>query len=304
MVDEGGTERGRAPARVLLHGGPDGWHCVVVDGAGGERRRDLPGAGTRWSTGGRADPEPPWWRRRLAETAEGLREAVAERLTDTTFRALGVEAVITWFAVDEPVAWEGLVTLREADPARFPGRVAPFVITLEPGRGALLPDASLLFSTRAADAWATLAAVADRCGTRPPKASLLCGWADHRSVRVGRGALALSTDRGEDGVERLAEICGTRSPGWSGNPEMRFRLDGVDLLDEPAEDVVALLRQLGHEVVRRGRAVRLADSGLTLYGPDRRAEPDRPAEPDRFTAVSLQLPAALATLRIPPRTHV
>ncbi len=215
MADEGGTERGRAPARVLLHGGPDGWHCVVVDGAGGERRRDLPGAGTRWSTGGRADPEPPWWRRRIAETAEGLREAVAERLTDTTFRTLGVEAVITWFAVDEPVEWEGLVTLREADPARFPGRVAPFVITLEPGRGALLPDASLLFSTQAADAWATLAAVADRCGTRPPKASLLCGWADHRSVRVGRGALALSTDRGEDGVERLAEICGTRSPGWA-----------------------------------------------------------------------------------------
>ncbi|NVI92607.1 hypothetical protein [Actinomadura sp. BRA 177] len=295
MADEGGTERGRAPARVLLHGGPDGWHCVVVDGAG---------AGTRWSTGGRADPEPPWWRRRLAETAEGLREAVAERLTDTTFRTLGVEAVITWFAVDEPVEWEGLVTLREADPARFPGRVAPFVITLEPGRGALLPDASLLFSTQAADAWATLAAVADRCGTRPPKASLLCGWADHRSVRVGRGALALSTDRGEDGVERLAEICGTRSPGWSGNPEMRFRLDGVDLLDEPADDVVALLRELGHGVVRRGRAVRLADSGLTLYGPDRPGEPERPSEAERFTAVSLQLPAALATLRIPPRTHV
>lgn len=290
MVDEGADERGRAPARVLLRGGPDGWHCVVVDAAGGERRSDFPGAGTRWSTGADGDPEPPWWRRRLAETAEGLREAVAERLTDATFRALGVEAVITWFAVDEPVEWEGLVTLREADPARFPGRVAPFVITLEPGRGALLPDASLLFSTQAPDAWTTLAAVAERCGTRPPKASLLCGWADHRSVRVGRGSLALSTDRGEDGVERLAEICGTRSPGWSGNPEMRFRLDGVDLLDEPAGDVVALLRELGHELVRRGRTVRLAESGLTLYGPD------RPGDAERFTAVSLQPPAALAAL--------
>ncbi|MEU5988581.1 hypothetical protein ABZ806_06365 [Spirillospora sp. NPDC047418] len=310
MVDEGGTERGRAPARVLLQGEPDGWHCVVVDGAGGERRADLPGAGTRWSTGGRADPEPPWWYRRLAETAEGLREAVAERLTDTTFRTLGVEAVITWFAVDEPVVWEGLVTLREADPARFPGRVAPFVITLEPGRGALLPDASLLFSTQAPDTWTTLAAVAERCGTGAPKASLLCGWADHRSVRVGRGSLALSTDRGEDGVERLAEICGTRSPGWSGNPEMRFRLDGVDLLDEPAGDVVALLRELGHEVVRRGRTVRLADSGLTLYGPDRTLHgPGRPGDTDppggaeRFTAVSLQPPAALAALRTPHRSR-
>jgi hypothetical protein len=72
---------------------------------------------------------------------------------------------------------------------------------------------------------------------------------------------------------------------------MRFRLDGVDLLDEPAGDVVSLLRELGHEVVRRGRTVRLADSGLTLYGPD------RPGDAERFTAVSLQPPAALAALR-------
>jgi len=291
MVDEGAAERGRAPARVLLQGEPDGWHCVVVDGAGGERRSDFAGSGTRWATRGSGDPEPPWWRRRLAETAGGLREAVAERLTDATFRALGVETVITWFAVDEPVAWEGLVTLREADPARFPGRVKPFVVTLEPGRGALLPDADLLFSTDAPDAWTALAAVAERCGTPPPKTSLLCGWAGHRSVRVGRGTLALSTDRGEDGKERLAEICGTRTPGWSGNPELRFRLDGVDLLDEPAADVVALLRELGHDVVRRGRTVRLGASGLTLYGPD------RPGEAERFTGVSLQAPAALAPLR-------
>ncbi len=289
MVDEGAAEQDRAPARVLLQGEPDGWHCVVVDGAGGERRSDLPGAGTRWSTGGRADPEPPWWRRRLAETAEGLRESVGQRLTDATFREFGAEAVITWFAVDEPVAWEGLVTLKEADPARFPGRVAPFVITLEPGRGALLPQANLLFSTHAPDAWTTLTTIAERCGTPPPKSSFLCGWADHRSVRVGRGTLALSTDRGEDGVERLAEICGTRAPGWSGNPELRFRLDGIDLLDQPAGDVTALLRELGHEIVTRGRTVRLAASGLTLY---------RPGEADRFTAVSLQPPAALGALRI------
>ncbi|MEU8796856.1 hypothetical protein [Spirillospora sp. NPDC048819] len=287
-----------APARVVLCGEPEGWHYVVVDASGAERRSEFAGAGTRWQTGAGSGPEPAWWRRRLSETAEGLREVVAERLTDATFRELGVETVITWFAVDEPVTWEGLVTLREADPARFPGRVAPFVITLEPGRGALLPDASLLFSTRAPDAWTTLAAVAERCGTRPPKSSFLCGWAGHRSVRVGRGTLALSTGRGEDGVERLAEICATRPAGWSGNPEMRLRFDGVDLLDEPAEDVVALLGELGHEVVRRGRTARLAVSGLTLYAPD---AADAAAE--RFTGVSLRPPATPARLPRPLRTR-
>ncbi|WP_433468227.1 hypothetical protein [Spirillospora sp. CA-128828] len=321
MRNEGAGGGGRVPVRVLLCGEPGGWHWTVVDDAGGERRSEFTGAGTRWSAGGRSDPEPAWWHRRLAETAEGLREAVAERLTDATFREFGVEAAITWFAVDDPVAWEGIVTLGEADPARFPGRVPPFVVTLEPGRGALLPDANLLFSTRAADAWTTLDAVSRRCGTRPPKSSFLCGWAGHRSVRVGRGTLALSTGRDENGVERLAEICGTRAPGWSGNPEMRFRLDGVDLLDEPAGDVVALLRELDHDIVRRGRTVRLAASGLTLYEPDpfpvgghpapsERAgrsgslrsagaplrEPDWPGAAERFTGVSLGPPAALAPL--------
>lgn len=299
MREDGGDGPERAPARVLLRGEPDGWHYVVVDDADTERRSDFAGAGTRWQTGAGSDPEPAWWRRRLAQTAEALREAVAERLTDATFRDFGMEAAITWFAVDEPVHWEGLVTLREADPARFPGRVAPFVITLDPGRGALLPDADLLFSTEAPDAWTTLAAVAENCATRPPKASFLCGWADHRSVRVGRGTLALSTGRGEDGVERLAEICGTRSPGWSGNPELRFRLDGVDLLDEPADDVGALLRELGHDVVRRGRTVRVSGSGLTLYEPD----PAIPGAVEKFTGVSLRPPSALAPARTPPRTH-
>ncbi|MFD0686598.1 hypothetical protein [Actinomadura fibrosa] len=292
-----GADRERVPARVLLRGEPAGWHCVIVDDSGAERRTDFSGAGTRWQTGAVSDPEPPWWHRRLSETAEGLREAIAERLTDATFHELGAEAAITWFAVDEPVAWEGLVTLREADPARFPGRVAPYVITLEPGRGAQLPDADLLFSTEAADAWAALAAVAENCGTQPPKASFLCGWADHRSIRVGRGRLALSTDRSEGGVERIAEIFGTRGPGWSGNPELRLRLDGIDLLDEPAADVVALFRELGHDVVRRGRTTRLPTIGLTLYEPESGRGERGGREPQRFTGVSLQFPNALAPLR-------
>ncbi|GAA2135115.1 hypothetical protein [Actinomadura napierensis] len=299
MRNEGPVDWGRVPARVLLRGGPEGWHYVVVDDKGAERRTEVDGPGTRWQTGGRRDPEPPWWPRRLAETAEGLRAAIAERLTDATFSDLGAEAAITWFAVDDPVEWEGLVTLREADPARFPGRVAPFVIDLEPGRGALLPNAHLLFSTPATDAWTTLAAVAERCGTPPPRAQFLCGWADHRSVRVGRGVLSLSTERSATGEERVAEICGTRRSGWSGNPEMRFRLDGIDLLDEPAGDVTALLSELGHEVVRRGRAVRLPALGLTLHEPDERAAGPSPRRHDgreRFAGVSMQLPASLVPL--------
>ncbi|WP_051711811.1 hypothetical protein [Spirillospora albida] len=311
MRNEGAADRGRTPARVLLRGEPAGWHCVIVDDGGTERRTELGGTGTRWQTGGgagsSADPEPAWWRRRLTTTAEGLRELVGERLTDATFRELGAEASITWFAIDDPVSWEGLVTLREPDPARFPGRIPPYVVTLEPGRGARLPDADLFFSTLASDAWDALTAVADRCRTAPPAASLLCGWADHRSIRVGRGRLALSTGRGADGVERLAEICGTRAPGWSGNPELRFRLDGIDLLDQPAPGVVALLRGLGHDVVRRGRTTHLPALGLTLHEPDPRlalrTAPHPPSAHGLFTAACLHLPQTeprRATVARPP----
>ncbi|MDL4771400.1 hypothetical protein [Actinomadura xylanilytica] len=290
--DVGAAVYGRVPARVVLRGEPGGWHYVIVDKASTEERHGLAGPGVRWRTGGGNDPEPPWWRRRLADAAEAMRETIAWRLTDRTFAELGVEADIAWFAVDDPVSWEGLVTLRDPDPARFPGRAAPFLITLEPGRGALLPDASLLFSTRAPDVWATLAAVAERCATAPPTPSPVCGWAGHQGVRVGRGRLALSTERGADGVERLGEIFGTRGPGWGGSPELRVRLDGIDLLDETAADVVALFRELGHEVVRRGRTVRLPALGLMLSEP----EPEPTADGDavleeRFTGVSLQPPS-------------
>ncbi|OLT28960.1 hypothetical protein BJF79_10670 [Actinomadura sp. CNU-125] len=270
----------------------DGWHCVVVDDAGGERRTELSASGTRWNSGARNDPEPVWWRQRLAETAGGLRGLIAEALTDATFGEFGAEAAISWFAVDDPVDWEGLVTLGEPDPARFPGRVPPFVVTLEPGRGAVLPDAHLLFSTRAADAWATLDAVAELYGAPAPRDAFVCGFAGHRSVRVGRGSLALSTEEGADGVERLAEIVGTRGAGWGGNPELRLRLDGVDLLDDPAADVVTLFRDLGHDVVERGRTARIPAMGLNLH------EPDRPGpRTGRFTTVALQFPSAPDAVR-------
>lgn len=277
MRNEGAKVFGRLPVRVLLRGDPDGWHYVVVDKEGGEERTDLGGPGSTWHKG---DPEPAWWGRRLTETAEDMRDRLGRLLTDRTFDELGLEADISWFAIEEPLEWEGLVTLRDADPARFPGEVAPYVVALEPGRGAILPEAHLLFSTLASDAWSTLRAVADECGTAAPRASFLCGWADHRSVRVGRGLLAVSTSRRADGSERLAEIYGERSPGWGGNPELRFRLDGIDLLDEPAADVVALFRDLGHAPVHRGRTWHLSTIGLTLY------EPENPY--GSFTGVALR----------------
>jgi hypothetical protein len=83
---------------------------------------------------------------------------------------------------------------------------------------------------------------------------------------------------------------------------MRFRLDGIDLLDEPARDVTALLTELGHEVVRRGRAVRLPALGLTLYEPDGRSPaPARHSHggEERFAAVSMQPPAP----SVPHRTN-
>ncbi|NVI92879.1 hypothetical protein HUX53_37810, partial [Actinomadura sp. BRA 177] len=62
--------------------------------------------------------------------------------------------------------------------------------------------------------------------------------------------------------------------------EWRFWLDGFDRRGGPSDDVGALLRELGHGVVRRGRAVRLAAAGLTLSGPDRPA----PQAPPSFSA--------------------
>ncbi|MFF5263378.1 hypothetical protein ACFY4C_30990 [Actinomadura viridis] len=291
MDGQGAVKYGRVPTRVLLCGEPDGWHYTVIDQHGGEERVSLGGPGARWQPPGRRprDPEPPWWPRRLAETADALRDVVARALTDRTFLELGAEARISWFAVREPTSWEGLVTLGDPDPARFPGKVPPFSVTLEPGRGALLPDAHLLFSTLAADAWATLSAVAERCGTPAPKASFLCGWSGHRSVRVGRGELAVSVQREDDGTERIGEIHASRGEGWGGNPELRLRLDGIDLLDEPSGDVVALFRDLGHEVVARGRhGFRMPELNLLLYRSEPGAAGRADGGPDeRFTGVSL-----------------
>ncbi|WP_018655060.1 hypothetical protein [Actinomadura flavalba] len=278
MVDFGAPRYGRVPARVLLTGGPDGWHCEIIDEKDGRDRRTLSRTGAVWRDG----TAPAWWGPRLAETAATLRESAARLLTDRAFTELGAEADVTWFVVDEPVAWEGLVTLRDPDPARFPGRVPPFVVALEPGRGAVLPDADLLFSTSAADAFDTLTAVAGRLASPVPAPSFICGYSAHRAIRVGRGSLSVAAVREPGGAERVSTVFGSRPGGWGGNPELRFRYDGIDLLDEPAADVVTLLRDLGHRTLDRHGQTVLPDLGLSLAPP--------PGGGHRFEHVALEFP--------------
>jgi hypothetical protein len=112
---------GGVPTRVLLCGEANGWHYTVVDEHGREQHVPLSAPGVLWQSPGRRrhDPEPPWWRQRLDETARSMRDHVGHAVTDQTFTELGAEAQISWFAVKEPTSWEGLITLAEPDPARF-----------------------------------------------------------------------------------------------------------------------------------------------------------------------------------------
>ncbi|WP_033324350.1 hypothetical protein [Actinomadura atramentaria] len=287
---------GRVPVRVLLLGGDDGWTCEIVDDGDGRARLELPGPGVRWAAppAARAAREPAWWPGRVAAHGAALRELLDRRVTDRTFEELGVEAEIAWFAVREPGVWEGLVTLREPDPARYPGNVPPYVVELEPERGARLPEADLLFSAGPGDAWPVLEGVAAKVGSAPPAESFICGYSGYRSVRVGRGGIGVGCMRDPDGAEHVREVFGDRPGGWGGNPELRFRLDGIDLLHEPAADVVTLFRDLGHEVgERNGRAV-LPGLGLSLWHETpSRWSAHRPDEPDarpRFGRLSLVPP--------------
>ena len=88
-------------------------------------------------------------------------------------------------------------------------------------------------------------------------------------------------------TERIGEVFAERPPGWGGNPPLRLRLNGIDLLDEPAEDVVRLLRGLGHEVVALPGRRRVPGLGLVLHERDRREAAD-----GRFAGASLTPPAA------------
>ncbi|MFC0039072.1 hypothetical protein [Actinomadura rayongensis] len=288
-MDFGAPRYGRVPARVLLLGRDDGWHCEIIDDKDGRDRLPLAGSGVTWN--GPHGREPAWWRGRLAADAAALRERVEQAVTDRAFTDLGVEADVAWFAVDDPVSWEGLVTLREPDPARYPGNVPPYVVTLEPERGAVLPEADVLFTAGPDEAWCALDAVAARLGSPAPAGAFICGYSGYRSVRIGRGHLGVGCMRDPDGTERVRTIFGNRPAGWGGNPELRFRLDGIDLLHEPAADVVTLFRDLGHDVAERHAQVLLPGLGLSLSrsGDDTRhfagltlEHPDPSAAPWRF----------------------
>jgi hypothetical protein len=259
--------RGQVPVQVVLRGGPEGWHYLVKDQSGEEQLTPLPTLGTRWPPIDRRGSEPPGRRAHLTEVAADLREYVEQTVSDRCFEELGVEADIAWWPIEEPAFWEGSVTLREPDPGRFPGGTTPFVVELQPERGALLNGNALLLRARAQEAWAALASVAEQCGGPPPWSSFVCGRSGHRTVRVGRGQLSVSTE-GEGSEERLAEILAERGRVRRGSPELQVHLDGIDLLAEPSADVTWLLTELGYRSVRHHRTLRLPEAGLVLYDPE------------------------------------
>ncbi|GAB3975103.1 hypothetical protein GCM10029978_058370 [Actinoallomurus acanthiterrae] len=271
----------RLPVRVVLRGGPDGWQYTIFDPSGAEEHVDLGAmAASRWPPATRRGHDPEWWDAADAQVAAHLREYLDLLVTDRCFDLFQMEASIEWQGGGSG-PWEGTVTLAPPDPGRFPGRVPPFAVRLLPGRGADVDGTDLPFGTPATRAWSVLTRVADRLGGRP-HASFICGWADHRSVRIGRGQLSICTLRDGDGVERIGQIYAMRPPGWGGSPTLRADLDGIDLLGETAGDVLWLLGELGLETVRRAGFVRVPDAGLLLYRED-------PAD-DRFASVAVERP--------------
>ncbi|MEV0402585.1 hypothetical protein [Actinoallomurus sp. NPDC050550] len=273
----------RLPVRVVLRGGPDGWQYTITDRSGAGEHVDLGAmAASRWPPATRRGHDPEWWDAANAQVAADLREYLGLRVADRCFDLFQMEASIEWrSAGGESGPWEGTVTLVPPDPGRFPGRVPPFVVRLLPGRGADIGGTDLPFETSATHAWSVLTRVADRLGGRP-HASFICGWADHRSVRIGRGQLSICTLRHGDGVERIGQIYVMRPPGWGGSPTVRAELDGIDLLGETAGDVLWLLGELGLDTVHRAGSVHVPDAGLFLYR-------ENPAD-DRFASAAIEPP--------------
>ncbi|GAA4622565.1 hypothetical protein GCM10023196_015270 [Actinoallomurus vinaceus] len=274
----------RLPVRVVLRGGPDGWQYTIIYRSGAEEHVDLGAlAASRWPPATRRGHDPEWWDAATAQVAAHLREYLDLRVTDRCFDMFQLDAAIEWRSTGgESGPWEGTVTLVPPDPGRFPGRVPPFVVRLLPGRGADIDGTDLPFGAPAARAWSLLADVADRLGGEPPHASFICGWTDHRSVRIGRGQLSICTGRQDDGTERVGQIYAQRPPNWGGSPTVRADLDGIDLLTETADDVLWLLAELGLTALPRPCIVHVPDAGLVLYREDPAA--------DRFASVAIEPP--------------
>ncbi|MCO6003886.1 hypothetical protein NE236_02740 [Actinoallomurus purpureus] len=273
------------PARVVLRGGPDGWQYTIINRSGAEEHVDLGAmAASRWPPATRRGHDPEWWDASAGQVAADLREYLGLLLTDRCFDTFQMDAAVDWrSAGGDAGPWEGTITLAPPDPGRFPGHVPPFVVRLLPGQGADIDGTDLPFATPAMRAWSVLTDVAHRLGGEPPHASFMCGWADQRSVRIGRGQLSICTRRLDDGTERVGQIYAGRPPKWGGSPTLRADLDGIDLLGETAGDVLWLLGEVGLDPIDRAAAVHVPDAGLLLYR-------EAPAD-DRFGAVAIEPPA-------------
>jgi hypothetical protein len=142
------------------------------------------------------------------------------------------------------------------------------VVALAPGRGAFLPEPldPLMLDAPEGDAQAALARVAETIGVPEPEWVLGNGF----GVDVGHGRLSVTcVDYRDDGVDRTGELTVARGSAWRGSPELRARLEGIDLLHEPAADVTWLLRELGYDTRPQGGGRWwLPDAAVTLSGWD------------------------------------
>lgn len=119
----------------------------------------------------------------------------------------------------------------------------PFSAEFAPGRGLLLPEPlpSLLLGTTFSDAREILTQAAQAIRAPGPSHMLGNGF----GITLGNARLSVTcVDYLNDGIERVGEITVT-----TGIPA---RLNGFDLLTDPAEDVLWLLAELDVPVNRLG----------------------------------------------------
>jgi hypothetical protein len=125
-----------------------------------------------------------------------------------------------------------------------------YLVELVPGVGAVLPPPlpALLMGMSGPEVRELLRRVAEEAGSEEPAGGgFVCGLADPRQVRIGDGFLGTGLALGST-VRTLDWIWVALPRMWPGGVELRVRLEGVDVLHEPAGDVLWMLGGLGYAV--------------------------------------------------------